>query len=161
MVPVKVLLVDDETAFLKVTANRLGVRGFRVITAESGAEALRVLDEVDDLDVMVLDLRMPGLDGLAVLRQVKEVQPLLEVILLTGHATVDTGIEGIKLGAFDYLLKPCEVEVLVEKISQAGARKRKNEDLLVEARSTWSTARRDMEPHLPPEVRKALALKKK
>ena len=115
MVPIKVLLVDDEAAFLRVTSNRLEVRGYRVVTAESGAEALRVLEEVNDLDVMVLDLKMPGLYGLDVLRRVKEVDPLLEVILLTGHATVATGIEGIKLGLLTICSNPARWRCWLKK----------------------------------------------
>jgi DNA-binding NtrC family response regulator len=121
-VTIRVLLVDDEEEFVETLAERLEVRGFDVTKALSGAEALERIQE-REIDLVVLDVQMPGLDGVEALRQIKQRKPLVEVIMLTGHATVQTAIDGMKLGAFDFLLKPTETEELVEKIRRAYSRK--------------------------------------
>jgi DNA-binding NtrC family response regulator len=121
-VTIRVLLVDDEEEFVETLAERLEVRGFDVATALSGAEALRRIEE-REIDVVILDVQMPGLDGVEALRQIKQRKPLIEVIMLTGHGTVQTAIDGMKLGAFDFLLKPTETEDLVEKLRRAYDRK--------------------------------------
>ena len=115
---IKVLLADDEKDFVETLAQRLEVRDFNVKTAESGDEAIGLIRE-HDFDVIVLDVLMPGKDGIETLREIKNLQPLLHVIMLTGNATVETAIEGMKLGAYDFLLKPTETEDLVEKITKA------------------------------------------
>ena len=153
---IRILLVDDEPEFLAVLGARLTRRGYAVLTAGDGAEALAVLDREPNLDVVVLDLRMPGLSGIETLRRIKSARPLLEVIILTGHASVETGIEGIKNGAFDYLLKPCEVEALIEKIDQASHLKLKHEDQVVAVRSSPPKSRRRLMEDLDPAVRRAL-----
>jgi two-component system, NtrC family, sensor kinase len=119
---VKVLLVDDETQFVETLAQRLEVRDFAVGTAFSGEQALDYL-KTQDVDVVVLDMFMPGLSGLDTLREIKKIRPHTEVILLTGHATVEAAVEGMRLGAFDYLVKPTEIDQLVEKINRAHRRK--------------------------------------
>ena len=119
---IKVLLVDDEEDFRKTLANRLRKRNFEVTEAESGPQALEALDRQAG-DIVVLDVRMPGMDGLEVLKRVKEDHPQLEVIMLTGHASVESGIEGMRLGAFDYLMKPCNINDLTVKIQDAYQRK--------------------------------------
>ena len=129
---IRVLLVDDEEEFVEALAQRLEVREFDVTTALSGADALaRIGDE--EIDLVILDLQMPGVDGLEVLRQIKQRKPLIEVIMLTGHATVQTAIDGMKLGAFDFLLKPTETEELVEKINRAFSRKAEHDQRIREA----------------------------
>jgi DNA-binding NtrC family response regulator len=115
---IKVLLADDEKDFVETLAQRLEVRDFNVKTAESGDEAIGLIRE-HDFDVIVLDVLMPGKDGIETLREIKNLKPLLHVIMLTGNATVETAIEGMKLGAYDFLLKPTETEDLVEKITKA------------------------------------------
>ena len=112
MMELSVLLVDDEVAFVEALARRLGKRGFRVATATSGPQALEVLAEggATRTDVVILDVKMPGMDGLETLAAIKERHPLVEVIMLTGHATVESAIEGMKRGAFDYLMKPCDMD---------------------------------------------------
>jgi two-component system response regulator CpxR len=115
---IKVLLVDDEKDFVETLAQRLEMREFNVKTALDGDEALGLIRE-SEFDVVVLDVLMPGKDGIQTLREIKELKPLISVIMLTGHATVDTAIEGMKLGAYDYLMKPTETESLVEKINSA------------------------------------------
>jgi DNA-binding NtrC family response regulator len=114
-----VLIVDDEEDFLETITKRLNKRQVDASGARSGEEALKFLKE-KTFDVVILDIKMPGgMDGIEALREIKKIQPLVEVILLTGHASVETSIEGMKLGAFDYLLKPIKLEELLKKIAQA------------------------------------------
>ncbi|WP_027180245.1 response regulator [Maridesulfovibrio bastinii] len=129
-----VLLVDDEIHFVEAIARRLSKRGLKIHEAHSGVEALEVLREVPEMDVVVLDVKMPGLDGLETLKAIKSEYPVLEVVMLTGHATVESAIDGMKLGAFDYLMKPCEIEILMEKISQAKARHDDQMERITQAR---------------------------
>jgi DNA-binding NtrC family response regulator len=118
----EILIVDDEVAFLETVIKRLRRRKLRVRSAHSGKEALRCLEQAP-VDVVVLDVKMPGMDGIQVLREIKSRHPLVEVIMLTGHASVDSAIEGMELGAFDYLMKPLELEELIYKIQDAYGRK--------------------------------------
>jgi len=124
---IRVLLVDDETEFVDVLAERLEAREFAVSTAFSGDEALTQLTE-REVDVVVLDVLMPGKSGVETLGEIKKLKPLVEVIMLTGHATVESAVEGMKLGAFDYLMKPTETKDLVEKIVRAYKRKAEQEE---------------------------------
>jgi len=124
---INVLLVDDEREFVEVLAERLETRDFSVIRAYSGDEALARIAE-QDVDVVVLDVLMPGKDGVDTLREIKQIKPILEVIMLTGHATVESAVEGLKLGAFDYLMKPAETKDLVGKIVKAYRRKAGQEE---------------------------------
>jgi DNA-binding NtrC family response regulator len=129
---VRVLLVDDEEQFVETLAMRLEARDYAVATAFNGEQALNHV-KAKDVDVVVLDVQMPGLSGTDTLREIKKLRPLTEVIMLTGHATVETAIEGMKLGAFDYLMKPTEIEDLVEKINKAYKRKAEQEDRIRQA----------------------------
>jgi two-component system response regulator CpxR len=129
---VKVLLVDDEQDFVEVLAERLETRGFSVQKAFSGDDAIDLIAQ-KDADVVVLDVLMPGKDGVEILREIKQLKPLTEVIMLTGHATVQTAIEGMKLGAYDYLMKPTETEDLVAKIKKAYKLKSEHEDRIRQA----------------------------
>lgn len=113
-----VLLVDDEDDFLKTTAKQLKRRGIYAKTAASGTEALEVLSTCA-VDVVLLDVKMPGMDGITTLEQIHSQYPLIEVVLLTGHASVESGVSGMKLGAFDYLMKPTDIDSLIEKLYQA------------------------------------------
>jgi DNA-binding NtrC family response regulator len=140
-VKIRVLLVDDEEEFVETLGERLEVRGFDVTTALSGAEALERIQE-REIDLVVLDVQMPGLDGVEALRQIKQRKPLIEVIMLTGHATVQTAIDGMKLGAFDFLLKPAETEELVEKIRRAYDRKAEQDRRIQEAEISEIVKRR-------------------
>jgi DNA-binding NtrC family response regulator len=137
----KILLVDDEERFLVTTRKVLHKKGYEVLTATSGAGALAALD-LNPVDVAILDVKMPGMDGIETLREIKKLAPLLEVIMLTGHATVETAIEGMKLGAFDYLMKPCDIDLLLSKVEQAAAKKRQHEEKIIEARIKEITSRR-------------------
>jgi signal transduction histidine kinase len=115
---IDILLVDDEKDFRGVLAKRLGRRGIRVHEAPGAEEALRLLEETP-LDVIVMDVKMPGMNGIDALKRIKERHLTAEVILLTGHANTQDGVDGIKSGAFDYLSKPVELEHLIRKITQA------------------------------------------
>jgi len=117
-----VLLIDDETDFLAVMAERMATRGMRVSTAASAKDGLTQA-ETGDFDVVVLDLAMPEMDGVEALKRLKEKKPELEVILLTGHASVKQGIEAMKLGALDLLEKPADMNTLAAKIEAIQAKK--------------------------------------
>jgi len=118
-----VLVVDDEEDFLETIVNRLKKRKIDTVGVKSGEEALELLKK-KQFDVVFLDIKMPGgMDGIETLREIKKIQPLTEVLLLTGHASVETSIEGMKLGAFDYLLKPVKLEDLLIKLAQAFEKK--------------------------------------
>lgn len=118
-----VLLVDDEAEFVDTLAKRLTRRGLTVRTANSGPQAIGIVQEVPDIDVMVLDVKMPGMDGIEVLQKVKELRPELEVVMLTAHANVEVALRGMELGAFDYLMKPVELDDLLYKIQDANQKK--------------------------------------
>ena len=117
-----VLLVDDEDDFRETLAKLLKKRKLHVAGAPTGQKALDLMDR-SDFDVVVLDVKMPGLDGIETLREMKRKKPLTEVILLTGHGSMESGIEGMKLGAFDYVMKPVNMNELLNKMRQAYERK--------------------------------------
>ena len=130
----RVLVVDDEQDFLETLVNRLNKRDIDATGVLSGEKAL---EEVKKrlFDAIVLDIKMPGgMDGIEALREIKRIQPLAEVILLTGHASVETSIEGMKLGAFDYLLKPIKLEDLMIKLAEAFEKKDTHEQKIRKAR---------------------------
>ena len=130
----RVLVVDDEQDFLETLVNRLNKRDIDAIGVLSGEKAL---EEVKKrlFDAIILDIKMPGgMDGIEALREIKKIQPLAEVILLTGHASVETSIEGMKLGAFDYLLKPVKLEDLMVKLAEAFEKKDTHEQKIRKAR---------------------------
>lgn len=130
--PVNVLVVDDEEDFVEMFTLRLQELGENAAGARSGAECLERLGKLD-IDVVILDIRMPGMDGIETLKEIRRRHPLVEVILLTGHGSVDTAVEGMKLGAFDYLNKPADFDELVEKLEGAGRRKAEQEERIREA----------------------------
>jgi len=118
-----VLVVDDEKDFLETVVKRLEQRKINVTGVGSGEDALEQLKK-KEFSVIILDVKMPGgMDGIEALRIIKKMQPRAEVILLTGHASVETSIEGMKLGAFDYVLKPVKLEDLLARVSAALKRK--------------------------------------
>jgi DNA-binding NtrC family response regulator len=121
-----VLLVDDEKDFLEVLTKRLRKRKLKLAAANSGEEAIRALQGTQ-IDVVVLDMRMPGMDGLQTLREIKRINPVVEVIMLTGHANVDTAVKGMELGAFDYLMKPVDIDELLYKLQDAFKKKAMSE----------------------------------
>ena len=129
------MLVDDELSFVETMSKRLAKRNIKAIKAFSGEEGLETLKTNQNLDVIVLDVKMPGMDGIETLKIIKKEFPLMEVIMLTGHATVESGIDGMKLGAFDFLMKPCEIEELVGKLEEATKKKRAHEEKIKDAES--------------------------
>jgi DNA-binding NtrC family response regulator len=129
-----VLLVDDEVAFVETMTKRLSKRNLAILKAYNGEEALERLAEQRSVDIVILDLKMPGPDGIQTLREIKRNHPLVEVIVLTGHGSVETGIEAMRLGAFDYLSKPCNIDQLMVKIQEAKSIKRKREEKITQAR---------------------------
>lgn len=114
----RILLVDDEEGYVAVLAKRLGKRDFVVKTALSGAEAIRILRN-ESFDLAVLDLKMEDMDGIEVLKVFKAMEPAMPVIMLTGHGSETAAREGIRFGAFDYLIKPCDLSELVNRIREA------------------------------------------
>ena len=122
----KILLVDDEDIFREATARQLSVRGFQVLTAGSGPEALDLVKS-DPPEVVVLDQMMPEMSGSEVFAEIKKLNPLIEIIMLTGNTSVDDAVELMQLGTFDYLMKPVNIEELLYKIEDAHARKQLNE----------------------------------
>lgn len=118
MIGSKILLVDDEVIFTKNMDTLLETRGYRCTAVNSGAEAIRALEN-EDFDVVVLDLKMPGMDGLTTLKEIKKLGLFTQTLILTGHGSIDSALEAIKLGAYDYLTKPCKISELVEKIEGA------------------------------------------
>lgn len=123
-IPTRVLLVDDEKDFVEMLSMRLEETGQFVSAAYNGQQCLEKLKE-QAIDVVILDIKMPGMDGIQTLRRIKSDFPLVEVILLTGHGTTETAVEGMKLGAYDYLLKPSNFKDLTAKLE--GARKKKDD----------------------------------
>jgi DNA-binding NtrC family response regulator len=121
-----VLIVDDEAEFMEILVKRLRKRKLAVSGVTSGEAALKQLQETP-FDIVVLDVKMPGMNGLDTLREIKKSYPLVEVIMLTGHADMEAAIEGMDVGAFDYLMKPIEIDELLYKIQDAHKRKRLNE----------------------------------
>lgn len=137
----RVLLVDDEKDFVEALSQRLEVRDFDVKTALSGDEALTRIKELD-FDVVILDVQMPGKDGIETFKEIKSLKPLVEIIMLTGHATVETAIEGMKLGAYDYLMKPTDTDDLVTKINGAYKLKTEHEERIRQAEISGILKRR-------------------
>jgi len=129
---IKVLIVDDEVDFAKTLAQRLELREFSVTSVFSGKAALEIVEEID-FDVVVLDVQMPEIDGIEILEKIRKCLPLTEVIMLTGQATVNNAIKGMKLGAFDFLLKPADTDLLEEKIKEAHQIKMRHEDRIRKA----------------------------
>jgi DNA-binding NtrC family response regulator len=129
----RILIVDDEKEFVETLAQRLTIREYDVTTAFNGKEAIETVKGYN-FDVVILDVLMPGMDGVETLREIKKLKPLTEVIMLTGNATVETAVEGMKLGASDYLMKPCETEDLVSKVQRAYERKAEQEERIREVK---------------------------
>ena len=127
MEQIKMMLVDDEERFLQTTQKLLSKKGYSVATATSGAEALEKLAG-QNIHVVILDVKMPGMDGIATLKKIKRHHPLVEVIMLTGHATVESAVDGLKSGATDYLMKPTDIEDLIKKVEEASKKRQRIEE---------------------------------
>lgn len=118
MTELKILLVDDEADFANTLAERMALRGISTSVAVDGETALQII-ETESPDVVVLDLKMPGLSGLEILKQIKQNHQEIDVIILTGHGSTKEGIEGMQLGAFDYMMKPVDIDELIQRIHDA------------------------------------------
>jgi two-component system, OmpR family, response regulator len=136
-----VLLVDDEVEFLETLVKRLKKRNLSVKGVNSGEKAIEALAQVP-VDVVVLDVKMPGMDGLETLREIKKLSPLVEVIMLTGHASMEVAIEGMEQGAFDYLMKPMDIDELLYKLQDAYKKKTIREDRIKHAVDEVSTLKK-------------------
>lgn len=122
MEKMKIMLVDDEERFLKTTKKLIKKKGYDVLTALSGEDALEKL-KLQNIHVVILDVKMPGMDGNQTLKAIKTLYPLVEVIMLTGHGTMESAIHGLKSGAFDYLVKPADIDEILEKAQEAYEKK--------------------------------------
>jgi DNA-binding NtrC family response regulator len=143
MTPIQLLLVDDELSFVEVMSQRLCKRGFVVTVAMSGQDALDRLEADENIEVVILDVKMPGMDGIETLGMIKKNHPLVNTIMLTGHATIHSAIDAMKRGAFDYLMKPCDIDELVLKVKKAADTKRNHELKILEARMRPYISKRD------------------
>jgi len=130
----QLMLVDDEERFLSTTKKLLAKKGYDVLTATNGLEALEILAS-QTVHVVILDVKMPGMDGMETLQEIKRRFPLVEVIMLTGHATVESAVEGLKSGATDYLVKPTDINELLEKAREAFDKRRHLEEKIRVAQS--------------------------
>ena len=137
-----VLLVDDEESFVETFSERLEMRNLEISKAFSGEAALEVLEKNHAIEVVILDVKMPGKDGIETLTEIKKKWPLVEVIMLSGHADVESAIDGMKQGAFDYLMKPCDIDQIIAKVTDAAAKKRDHEEKIIQARIKEITSRR-------------------
>ncbi len=133
--PSTILLVDDEEDFVEMLSLRLKEIGETVIAAFSGRQCLEILAK-SDIDVIILDVKMPGMDGIETLEKIKQAHPLVEVIMLTGHGTIESAIQGMKLGAYDLLLKPADFGELVEKLKKARQRKQEQMERIRDAEAS-------------------------
>jgi DNA-binding NtrC family response regulator len=136
---IKVLLVDDEESFVETLGRRLTLRQFVVHQANDAETAMAVLADHPEIDVVVLDVKMPGTDGLTAIKSIKRRHPLIEVILLSGHANLEASVCGMALGAFDYLLKPVRLDELVYKLEDAYGRKTLQEEKIRTLRESTRT----------------------
>jgi len=136
MTPIAILVVDDEQAFTEILALRLGKRGFAVKTAANGQTGLKLFKEDESIEVVILDIAMPGMDGIEILKAIKKDRPLVEAIMLTGQGTVNSAIESIKWGAFNYLQKPCTIEDLSAFIEEAVQHRRNRQAKILDVRMT-------------------------
>src|SRR3990172_4389980 len=132
----KVLLIDDEENFTTALSERMEARGVKAVTASNGSQALELVEN-ENFDAIILDMIMPGMDGIETLKRLLEKNPDLQIILLTGHATVQKGIEALKLGAADFIEKPAGVQQLIQKVKDAKAKRiaitnKRNEEMLTD-----------------------------
>jgi DNA-binding NtrC family response regulator len=148
----QLLLVDDEERFLSTTSKLLIQKGFKVFTATNGNDALEILNR-ETVHVVILDVKIPGMDGIATLKEIKSRFPLVEVIMLTGHGTVESAVKGLKSGATDYLSKPIDIDVLIAKAEEAFEKHRRLEEKILLAQSIYET-RKAIYMKAPKEVLK-------
>ncbi|ACS79919.1 response regulator [Maridesulfovibrio salexigens] len=129
----RIMLVDDEERLLCTTKKLFEKLGFEVLTCTSGKEALELLEQTD-VHVVFLDIKMPGMDGIETLQRIKKKFPFVEVVILTGHASMEAAVEGLKLGAFDFLIKPVSMKELLENVEEASAKIHRQKQRFLSAR---------------------------
>jgi DNA-binding NtrC family response regulator len=129
-----ILLVESDIAFAQTMTQRLTKRQMNVVNAYSGEEALKVLADDDKVEAVILDDRLPGLDGFETLRLIRTLFPLIEVIMFTGHAPMERAIKGLNMGAFEYMMKICDMDYLVDRVMEAVAQKRRQEERIFRAK---------------------------
>ncbi|MCK5541543.1 MAG: response regulator [Desulfobacterales bacterium] len=127
MAKMRIMLVDDEERYLQTTKKLIEKKGFEVLTAQSGKDALEKL-KLQNVHVVILDVKMPGMDGNETLKAIRTLYPLVEVIMLTGHATLSSAIDGLKSGAYDFLMKPADIEIIIEKALEAFEKRQRLEE---------------------------------
>ncbi len=132
--PSYIMLVDDEEDFVEMLSLRLKETGENVVAAYNGQECLDTLEK-SEIDVIILDVKMPGMDGIETLQEIKKRHPLVEVIMLTGHGTIDSAVKGMKLGAYDYLFKPADFDDLTIKLNKARRRRQDQMERIRQAES--------------------------
>jgi DNA-binding NtrC family response regulator len=139
---IRVLLVDDEEGFTTPLVKRLKKRNLEVSSVTGGLQALDIIKR-SPVDVVVLDVKMPDMDGLTTLKKLKEIDPTVEVVMLTGHASLEAAMEGMSLGAFDYLMKPVDIDDLVFKLEDARERRLRREKASMGAQASEASTRAD------------------
>jgi len=127
MQELRMMIVDDEERFLSTTSKLLLRKGYEVVTATSGAEALDKLRD-EEIHVVILDVKMPGMSGIATLEEIRRRFPLVEVIMLTGHATMESAVDGLRSGATDYLMKPTDIDEIIQKAEEAFSKRQRHEE---------------------------------
>jgi DNA-binding NtrC family response regulator len=148
MMPINLLLVDDEKSFVEILSQRLRKRGFNVASAFNGQDAFDLIAINENIDVIIMDIAMPGMDGIEALQKIKNKCPLIEIIMLTGHASVPSAISAMKIGAFDYVMKPCDIDVLIAKVNAAAIRKREREKQILEIRMVPYLTKRESDERI-------------
>ena len=151
-----VLLVDDERDFIEAMGDRLEIRGYQVFRSLTGEDALANLEKEPDIDVTILDLKLPGMGGIEILTEIKKRHPLVQVIMLTGYSTVASATEAIKLGAFDYVVKPFDTDRLIALVDEAAQIKRNFVEEIRETRQIPYISERNRE-NLLAEIMEAAA----
>ncbi len=141
----KILLIDDEPEFVTVLAQRLAKRNYPLRSALSGRLGLAKLKQDPKIEVVLLDLKMPDLDGIETLKRIKSKWPLIEVIMLTGHGAIESAVDAIKHGAFDFVSKPVDIDHLIAKIEMAAVRRRDRDKRVLEVYMTPYLTRREKE----------------
>jgi len=148
MTPINLLLVDDEKSFVEIVSHRLNKRGFHVLNVFNGQDAFDLIAINESIDVIIMDISMPGMDGIEALQKIKNKRPLIEIIMLTGHASVQSAITAMKSGAFDYAMKPCDFDLLISKINTAVSRKRDRENKILEIRMEPYISKRERDERI-------------
>jgi len=148
MMPINLLLVDDEKSFVEILSQRLRKRGFNVTSAFNGQDAFDLIAIDANIDVIIMDIAMPGMDGIEALHKIKNKRPLIEIIMLTGYASVPSAISAMKIGAFDYAMKPCDIDLLIAKVNAASFRKRNREKQVLEIRMVPYITKRERDERI-------------